>query len=51
MKLFLIDTLNLTENSKRCCKTLESKLGLWVMSFSLGPQSIAFVMIGIFINN
>ena len=51
MKLFSIDTFNLTENSKDCFKTLESKLGLRVMSFLLGHQSIAFVMIGILINN
>lgn len=48
MKLFSIDTFKLTENSKQ---TLESKLGLQVKSFSLGPQSIAFVMTGILINN
>ena len=51
MKLFSIDTFKLTKNSKHCFKTLESKLGLQVTSFSLGPQSIAFVMIGILINN
>ena len=51
MKLFSIDTFKLTENSKHCFKTLESKLGLQVTSFPLGPQSIAFVMTRILINN